>query len=72
MIQNNDVQILMVEDNPTDAELALRAFKKYNLANHVYWVKDGAEALDFIFARGDYSERVKNDRPKLILLDLKL
>ena len=72
MIKNDDVQILMVEDNPTDAELALRAFKKHNLANKVHWVKDGEEALDFIFSRGDYSDRKENQRPKLVLLDLKL
>ncbi len=68
----NDVQILLVEDNPTDAELALRAFNKYNLSNSVLWVKDGAEALDFVFARNEYSDRQDNDRPKLVLLDLKL
>ena len=72
MIQNNDVQILMVEDNATDAELVLRAFKKHNLANHVHWVKDGEEALDFIFSRGEYCDRKENQRPKLVLLDLKL
>ncbi|MCK5330912.1 MAG: response regulator, partial [Candidatus Marinimicrobia bacterium] len=65
-------QILMVEDNATDAELVLRAFKKHNLANHVHWVKDGEEALDFIFSRGEYCDRKENQRPKLVLLDLKL
>ncbi|MEE9166981.1 MAG: response regulator [Candidatus Neomarinimicrobiota bacterium] len=72
MSYEDDIQILMVEDNPADAELALRALKKHNLANNVYWVKDGAEALDFVFARGEYSDRTQNHRPKLILLDLKL
>ncbi len=72
MNKNNDVQILIVEDNPADAELALRAFKKHNLSNHVHWIKDGAEALDFIFTRGDYSYRKENNQPKLVLLDLKL
>jgi len=67
-----DVQILMVEDNPNDAELATRAFKKHRLSNSLHWVKDGAEALDFLFARGEYSERNGNQHPKLILLDLKL
>jgi two-component system response regulator len=72
MNDKNDVQILLVEDNPTDAELTLRAMKKHNLANKVTWVKDGAEALDFVFARGEYEQRKENHRPKLILLDLKL
>ncbi len=72
MNDKNDVQILLVEDNPTDAELTLRAMKKHNLANKVTWVKDGAEALDFVFARGEYEQRKENYRPKLILLDLKL
>ncbi len=62
----------MVEDNPNDAELATRAFKKHRLSNSLHWVKDGAEALDFLFARGEYSERNGNQHPKLILLDLKL
>ncbi|MBI4195206.1 MAG: response regulator [Betaproteobacteria bacterium] len=65
------VEILLVEDNPTDAELTMRALRRNNLANNLTWVKNGAEALDFIFCRGAYSSR-KNDRPKLILLDLKL
>ena len=51
----NHVDILLVEDNPTDAELCIRALKKHNLANNLIWVKDGAEALDFIFATGAYS-----------------
>ena len=51
------VEILLVEDNPTDAELCIRALKKNNLANNLVWVKDGAEALDFLFANGVYSER---------------
>ncbi len=71
-MRSNAVEILLVEDNPSDAELALRALKKHNLANSVRWVKDGAEALDYIFARGTYSERRLEDRPKIILLDLKL
>ena len=67
----NSTNILLVEDNPTDAELAIRALKKYNLANDLVWVKDGAEALDFIFSRGAYSDR-KPGFPKVILLDLRL
>jgi two-component system, response regulator len=69
---NNEVEILLVEDNPSDAELALRALKKNNLANNVIRVCDGEEALDFIFARGSYKSRVRMNIPKLILLDLKL
>jgi CheY-like chemotaxis protein len=64
--------ILLVEDNPTDAELTMRALKKNNLANQVVWVKDGAEALEFIFATGRYSERNVDDFPRLILLDLRM
>ncbi len=67
-----DVEILLVEDNPSDAELTIRALKKHNLANKVYLVKDGAEALDFIYAEGEYSDRELGNRPKVILLDLKL
>jgi two-component system, response regulator len=69
---NNEVEILLVEDNPNDAELALRALKKNNLANNVIRVCDGEEALDFIFARGQFKSREKLNIPKLILLDLKL
>ena len=67
-----EVEILLVEDNPTDAELAIRALKKSNLANKLVWVKDGAEALDFIFAGGAYSGRQMTEGPKVILLDLRL
>ena len=66
------VEILLVEDNPTDAELTTEALREGNLANHLVWVKDGAEALDFIFARGQYSGRKVDDTPKVILLDLRL
>jgi DNA-binding response OmpR family regulator len=65
------VEILLVEDNPTDAELAIRALRKKNLANNLVWVRDGEEALDFVFCRGQYQGR-NNGTPKLILLDLKL
>ena len=65
------VEILLVEDNPTDAELTMRALRKKNLANNLVWVKDGEEALDFIHCKGKYKDRV-NGTPKLILLDLKL
>jgi two-component system response regulator len=65
------VDILLVEDSPADAELVLRALRKGKLANHISWVKDGVEALEFIFRTGAYSERPDRN-PKLILLDLKL
>jgi|SRR5258705_10227072 two-component system response regulator len=65
------VEILLVEDNQNDAELTTRALKQNNLANNLVWLKDGAEALDFIFCTGNYAER-RNGLPKLILLDLKL
>lgn len=66
-----DVDILLVEDNPYDVELTLRALKKHHLANRVRVVGDGAEALDFIFGTGKYAGE-SPDQLKLILLDLKL
>jgi CheY-like chemotaxis protein len=71
MEQFENVEILLVEDNPADAELTLRALRKGNLANHISWVKDGAEALEFIFRQGAYAGR-PDLNPKLILLDIKL
>lgn len=65
------VDILYAEDNPADAELTLRAFKKQRLANHVKWVKDGQEALDYLFRQGPYASHL-NGRPYLVLLDLKM
>jgi len=69
---NQEVEILLVEDNTSDAEMTIRALKKNNLANKLMHVKDGAEALDFIFARGNFSERNINNGPKIIVLDLKM
>lgn len=66
------VEILLVEDNPTDAELAIRSLKKSGLANNLVWVKDGAEALDFLFCRGNYAGRDTGCTPHVILLDLRL
>lgn len=68
----NAVEILIVEDNPQDAELTVRALKKQNLANQIYIVEDGAEALDFIFCKGNYAERDFANPPKVVFLDLKL
>jgi two-component system response regulator len=67
-----EVEILLVEDNPTDAELTIRALRKNNFANKLVWTKDGAEALDFIFCTAAYSNRQITDVPKVILLDLQL
>lgn len=71
MDELQQVEILLVEDNKTDAELTIRALRKNNLANNLVWLKDGAEALDFMFRSGAYAGR-GNDSPRLILLDLKL
>jgi len=71
-MDNNEVEILLVEDNQTDAELTIRALKKRNLGNSLIWVKDGAEALDYLFARGNYSSRNIKYIPKVVLLDLRL
>jgi CheY-like chemotaxis protein len=65
------VEILLVEDSTTDAEMTIRALKRSNLANNLVWVKDGAEALDFMYCRGAYDGR-RNGNPKLVLLDLKM
>jgi len=65
------VDILLVEDSEADAELTLRALRKAHLANWVVWVKDGQEALDFLYSEGEYADRVAA-RPRLVLLDLKL
>ncbi|MDB6073398.1 MAG: two-component system response regulator [Verrucomicrobiaceae bacterium] len=66
------VEILLVEDNPEDLELTIRALRKAQLANHIQVTRDGAEALEFMFGEGRYAGRDINDLPKLILLDLKL
>lgn len=66
------IEILLVEDSSEDAEITLRAFKKQNLANKVHVVEDGEQALNYIFARDTYDGRDFNNKPKVILLDLKL
>lgn len=65
------VDILLVEDNPSDAELAIHSLKKHNLANRLEWVKDGEAALDYLFHRGAYAN-VPNSLPRIVLLDLRL
>jgi CheY-like chemotaxis protein len=71
-MKNDAIEILLVEDNPYDEELTLRALKARNLAGRIHVVRDGAEALDFIFCSGAYAGRRAKDMPKLVLLDLKL
>ncbi len=66
------VQILLVEDDPGDAELTLRALRRHNLANQVIHVTDGEQALDFVFGRGSYSSRDVSQHPRVVILDLKL
>lgn len=68
----NEIEILLIEDNMSDAELAIRALKKHNLINKLVHLKDGAEAIDFIFAEGNYAERNIKNTPKVILLDLQM
>ena len=72
MNELNAIEILLVEDDPQDVELTLRALKKRHLANHVHVVKDGAEALDFLFATGTSEGRAMAHYPKVVFLDLKL
>jgi two-component system, response regulator len=67
-----EVEILLAEDNASDAEMTINALKKHNLANKLLHVKDGAAALDFLFAEGEYADRNIDNKPKLILLDLKM
>lgn len=68
----DSVEILMIEDTEADAELAMRALRKRGLANHLVWVKDGADALDFLFATGAHAGRDIGHRPHVVLLDLRL
>ncbi len=72
MNEQNVVEILVVEDNPEDLELTLRALRKSNLANRIQVARDGAEALDYIFCTGPYAARKIENSPKVVLLDLKL
>ena len=67
-----EVEIVIVEDDPNDAELIMRALRKHNLANRLVLLKDGAEAVDFFFGRGAYADKPVPATPKVLLLDLKL
>lgn len=71
-MKDNMVEILLVEDNPRDVELTLHALQEHHLTNHITVIRDGAEALDFMFGIGQYAGRNVSHRPKVILLDLKL
>jgi two-component system response regulator len=71
-MSENTIEILLVEDNPDDMDLSLRALRKARLANHIHVARDGAEALEFIFGTGAFAGRNIENGPKVILLDLKL
>ena len=71
MQQFEQIEILLVEDNPLDAELTMRSLEGGKVANHITWVKDGAEALDYLFRQGQYANRGEA-MPRLVLLDLKM
>ena len=71
-MQNQLVEILLVEDNPHEARLTILSLQEHKLADHLKHVDDGAEALDFLFAKGQYADRAGQKNPKIILLDLNL
>jgi len=72
MSDDHVIEVLIVEDNPQDLELTLRALKKANLSNRIQVARDGKEALDFIFCEGTHAGRKMDSGPKIVLLDLKL
>ncbi|WP_456458038.1 response regulator [Reichenbachiella sp.] len=72
MPEQSEADIVLVEDNPNDAEITIRSLKKHHLANKLVWLKDGVEALDYLLARNEYADRNINDLPRVIFLDLKL
>ena len=71
-MENTAVEILLVEDNMNDAELTIRALRKNKVSNSLIHLKDGAEAIDFLFGTGEFIGRNINNKPKVILLDLKM
>jgi len=71
-MSTENIEILLVEDNPNDEELTLYALRKNNIANQIQVVRDGAEALEYLFCTGAFAGRQPNDPPKIVLLDLKL
>jgi two-component system, response regulator len=72
MENSSEVEILLVEDNPLDEEMALRALESNRLSNKVLVVRDGQEALDYLYQRGEFEGQAYDNHPKIILLDLKL
>jgi CheY-like chemotaxis protein len=72
MADFEQVDILLVEDNTHDAEMTLRSLRKHNIGNRLHWVRDGAEALEFLFRTGAYASRAAAQPPRLVLLDLKM
>lgn len=72
MKSSSYIEILLVEDSPDDAELAVRALREDNIANEIHVVVDGKEALDFLFCEGEYAHRAGRELPKVVLLDMKL
>jgi two-component system response regulator len=72
MISDNIIDILIIEDNPNDIELTLRALKKINVVNNIQVISDGEEALNYLFGKGKYKDRNLNNNPKVAFLDLKL
>ncbi len=71
-METNIIDILIIEDNKNDLELTIRALKKNNIANNIHVIPDGAEALDYFFATGKYTDRNISRIPKMVILDLKL
>jgi two-component system response regulator len=71
-MENTEIEILLVEDNLNDAELTIRALHKNKIANNIIHLKDGASALDFLFGKAEFENRNINNKPKIILLDLKM
>jgi CheY-like chemotaxis protein len=71
MQQVEEIEILLVEDNPLDAELTMRGLRTEKLANNIVWLKDGQQALDYLFRQGEYTSRAATT-PRLVLLDLKM
>jgi CheY-like chemotaxis protein len=72
MFAENEVEIVLVEDNPNDRELALRALKKNKIANNIVVLEDGEQVIDYLYGRGKFAYRNTNVNPRLVLLDLKL
>src|SRR4051812_48693956 len=66
------IEVLLAEDTPSDAEMAMRAFRKNNFSGRIHWVKDGEEALEYVRCTGRYSGRQTDKPPRLLLLDLKM